>query len=111
MIDREHEVVLLVCAGFAVWSVIPVCLQHGHPDLAAAAAGSTEQGAELEWERTGNVMIYEGVTDREVEHALDNHSDRLQSMMFVDTVLTDADGKPARDPDNGKVITEDDGCD
>jgi hypothetical protein len=41
----------------------------------------------------------------------DNHFDRFQSMMFVNAVLTDADGKPARDPESGKVITEDDGCD
>jgi len=31
--------------------------------------------------------------------------------MFVNAVVTDADGKPARDPESGKVITEDDGCD
>jgi hypothetical protein len=67
--------------------------------------------AELEWERTGHVMIYEGMTDREVERALDNHFNRVESMMFINTVVTDADGKPARHPESGELITEDDGCD
>jgi hypothetical protein len=67
--------------------------------------------AELQWERSGHVMIYEGMKDREVEHALNNHFNRVQSMMFVNTVITDDKGNPLKDLDSGKVVTEDDGCD
>ena len=67
--------------------------------------------AELQWERNNHVMIYEGMTDREVEHALAAHFNRVQSMMFVNTVVTDNKGKPVKDPESGIVETEDDGCD
>ena len=66
---------------------------------------------ELQWESKNRVMIYEGMTDREVEHALNNHFDRIGSMMFINTVVTDKNGEPLKDPDTGKVITEPDGCD
>ena len=66
--------------------------------------------AELQWERNNHVMIYEGMKDWEVEHALDKHFKRVQSMMFIDTVVTDDDGLPLKNPDTGIVVTEDDGC-
>jgi hypothetical protein len=56
-------------------------------------------------------MIYEGMKDREVEHAMTAHFDRVQSMMFVKTVITDDKGNPRKDPESGIVETEDDGCD
>ena len=67
--------------------------------------------AELQWERNNHVMIYEGMKDREVEHALDNHFNRVQSMMFVNTVVTDDKGNPLKDPESGDVVVEHDGCD
>jgi hypothetical protein len=67
--------------------------------------------AELQWERNNHVMIYEGMKDREVNHALDNHFNRVQSMMFVNTVVTDDKGNPLKDLKTGKVVTEEDGCD
>ena len=67
--------------------------------------------AELQWERSGHVMIYEGMTDREVELALEDHFNRVQSMMFVNTVVTDDKGNPVKDPESGEVVTENDGCD
>lgn len=66
---------------------------------------------ELQWERSGHVMIYEGMLDREVERAMTHHFDRVQGMMFVNTVVTDVDGRPLRDPKTGGVVTEKDGCD
>ena len=65
---------------------------------------------ELQWERNNHVMIYEGMTDKEVEHAVDKDFNRVQSMMFVNTVVTDHDGLPLEDPETGKAVTEDDGC-
>ena len=67
--------------------------------------------AELQWERSGHVMIYEGMTDREVELALEDHFNRVQSMMFINTVITDDKGNPLKDPESGKIVTENDGCD
>jgi hypothetical protein len=32
-------------------------------------------------------------------------------MMFVNTVVTDDKGNPAKDPESGEVVTENDGCD
>jgi hypothetical protein len=66
---------------------------------------------ELRWESKNRVMIYEGMTDREVKHALDNHFDRIESMMFINTVVTDENGEPLKDPETGRVVTEIDGCD
>ena len=67
--------------------------------------------AEIQWERNNHVMIYEGMKDREVNHALDNHFNRVQSMMFVNTVVTDDNGNPLKDPESGEVVVEHDGCD
>jgi hypothetical protein len=67
--------------------------------------------AELQWELNNHVMIYEGMKDREVEHALDNHFNRVQSMMFVNTVITDDEGNPLKNPESGEVVVERDGCD
>jgi len=67
--------------------------------------------AELQWERNNHVMIYEGMKDTEVNHALDAHFNRVQSMMFVNTVVTDDKGNPLKDPESGEVVTEKDGCD
>lgn len=42
--------------------------------------------AELDKERSGNVYIYDGLSEREVESALDTHFERIERMMFVGTV-------------------------
>lgn len=39
-------------------------------------------------EREGNVYIYDGFTDREVNQALNAHFDRIEYMMFVGTRKT-----------------------
>lgn len=65
---------------------------------------------QIERERAGRVVIYSGLTDRQVERALDRHFDRMGSMMFVGVVVTDADGEPRRDVKTGMIVTEDDGC-
>lgn len=40
-------------------------------------------------ERRGNVYVYDGLTDREVDQALSRHFDRIEYMMFVGTRKTD----------------------
>ena len=59
--------------------------------------------SQLKLEGRGRVMIYDGLTDKQVGQAMDTQFDRIQSMMFVRTVLTDVE--------TGEVMVEDDGCD
>lgn len=66
---------------------------------------------QYEMERRGRVFIYDGLRDSEVERALDEQYDRVESMMFVNTVITDEDGVPLRDEDTGEMLVENDGCD
>ncbi len=60
-------------------------------------------------EQHGLVFIYAGLTDQDVENALDQNFDRIEAMMFVATIHTDADGNVLRDADTGAVET-DGGC-
>jgi len=61
------------------------------------------------YERKGDVVIYDGLTDIMVEKAINENFDRIQNMMFTRVVLTGKDGKPKRGGD-GELITADDGC-
>ena len=54
---------------------------------------------ELEHERKGNVYIYEGLTDRQVEEAMSRHFDRIEYMLFLGTRRTDGNGKVLRRED------------
>ena len=65
---------------------------------------------QLEREKKGHVMIYDGLTDKMVSQALDMHFNRIESMMFTRTIVTDDKGEPEIDPLTGEVITEDDDC-
>ncbi len=66
---------------------------------------------ELNREQMGHIMIYDGLTDRQIAAAMDRHFNRIQSMMFTGIVVTDTAGAPLTDPDTGVVVTENDGCD
>jgi len=65
--------------------------------------------AQRTYERKGDVVIYDGLTDIMVEKAINQNFDRIQNMMFTRVVLTGKDGKPRRS-DDGELITADDGC-
>lgn len=65
---------------------------------------------QLEREQRGLVNIYSGFTDRQVAMAMDTQFDRIDNMMFVNTVVTKDDGEPKRDEATGEAVTEDDGC-
>lgn len=60
-------------------------------------------------EREGNVYIYEGLTDRQVDQALDRNFDRIEYMLFLGTRRTDGDGEPMRNA-SGKFQTESADC-
>ena len=55
-------------------------------------------------------MIYDGLKDTQVAQAMDTQFDRIESMMFVRTVTTDATGEILRDKATGDVVVENDGC-
>jgi len=66
---------------------------------------------QLAVEKRGRVFIYDGLNDTDVEQAMDEEYDRVHSMMFIRTVVTDVQGEPLRDPDTGELVVEDDDCD
>ena len=66
--------------------------------------------SQLEKEAGGSVFIYDGLTDREVDGAMDQQPERIKAMMFIRTKKTDVNGELARDPQTGDVIEEDDDC-
>lgn len=67
--------------------------------------------SQLRAEERGLVRIYDGLTDRQVGQAMDSQFERIQHMMFVRTVITDATGVAKTDVETGHVQVEDDGCD
>ena len=64
--------------------------------------------SEMRNEAAGSVYIYEGMTDRAVNQAMEDEFERVEHMMFINTVRTDAEGKPLRDPDTGLIAADDD---
>lgn len=67
--------------------------------------------ADLASEKKGRIMIYDGVTDKTVDRALDEHFDRIGALMFTRTIVTDDTGNPLRDPETNEIVVEEDGCD
>jgi hypothetical protein len=67
--------------------------------------------ADLVSEKKGKIIIYDGLTDKTVDRALDEHFDRIGALMFTRTIVTDDTGKPLQDPETGELVTEEDGCD
>ena len=66
---------------------------------------------QYEMERRGRIFIYDGLRDTDIEQALDEQYDRIEGMMFVNTVVTGDDGVPLTDPETGELLVENDGCD
>ena len=52
--------------------------------------------------------IYDGLKESDITLALDQQQHRMQSMMFVNVVWTDDNGKPVIDPYTGEVVTDND---
>ena len=65
---------------------------------------------QVKMEQHQRIFTYIGLTDKEVDQALDQNFDRIESFMIANIVITDEQGKPKHNPKTGEVITEDDGC-
>ncbi|UCE89882.1 MAG: hypothetical protein JSW10_03390 [Pseudomonadota bacterium] len=95
-----------------VLGMVPLQAAHSESDvdtwqLARLLAPSEIQRAS---EQRKQVFIYQGVKDKEVEKAMDEHFDRIEWMMFTNVIVTDEKGAVRRDPTTGVVITEGDDC-
>jgi hypothetical protein len=66
--------------------------------------------AERAAEAAGRIHIYDGLRDVDVERALEEEFDRVDSMMFIRVRPTDQRGDVLRDPETGLEQVEDDGC-
>jgi hypothetical protein len=60
-------------------------------------------------ERDGYVYIYDGLTDRQVDRALELQFDRIEYMLFLGTRSTDETGQALKNA-SGKYLTESPGC-
>ena len=91
--------------------------------VTAAGAGAQSDGRDWQLKRllnptsqdlareaTGRVFIFDGLLDTDVERAMQTQFERVGSMMFVRTGVTDRSGAPLRDKTGG-YATEDDDCD
>jgi hypothetical protein len=65
---------------------------------------------QLKLERQGRVYIYDGLRDRDIHRALNEQFNRVGSMMFIGTIITNEKGKPKKDIGTGLILTEPDDC-
>ena len=65
---------------------------------------------QVKMEQHQKIFTYVGLTDKEVDLAMSENFDRIESFMIANVIITDEDGEPKRHPETGEVMTEEDGC-
>ena len=111
--SKARFVIGCILAATAVLSAVPAGAVESSPDAnlhqwqLRRLNDPTEH--ERAQEREGKVYIYDGLTAREVDQALDAHFDRIESMMFMGTRRTEPTGQVSTDA-NGAAETESPGC-
>ena len=65
---------------------------------------------QLHNERQGRIFIYDGLSDKLAQRAVDEQFHRVEHMMFTNTIVTDQTGEPVRDEETGDIVQEEDGC-
>jgi hypothetical protein len=97
----------------------PLLVALSSVTLAAAAADVSDielrrlfepSTSERAAEAKGEIYIYEGLRDIDIQRAMDEEFGRVENMMFIRTIKTDETGKTARDPETGEAVASDDGC-
>ena len=63
---------------------------------------------QLNHEKHGKVYIYEGIRSVDIDLAMDRFTDRIENMMFVNTVWTNEEGEPIIDSETGKPLVDND---
>jgi hypothetical protein len=63
---------------------------------------------QVQLEQNGRVMIYSGIKSADITLAMDRYFGRIENMMFVNTVQTNAEGEPIIDSSSGEPVIDDD---
>ena len=66
--------------------------------------------SELAAEAESHIYIYDGLTGRDIQRAMNEEFERVENMMFIRTRKTDETGQLKRDAETGEAEHEDDGC-
>lgn len=66
--------------------------------------------AERSAEARGQIYIYDGLRDLDIDRAMDQEFARIENLMFIRTKKTDQTGEVLKSPETGADIVEDDGC-
>ena len=95
-------------------SVIPAAVILFASTLQAVYAGGNSwkmailfepSPVQVEREQAQRVMIYRGMKDTDIDRAMDEQFDRIETMMFTGTIVTDDTGQPLRDPTTGDIVS------
>ena len=65
---------------------------------------------ELASEERGQIYIYDGMRDVDIERAIVEQFARAEHMMFIRVKVTDDRGMPAKKPGTGEAVINDDDC-
>jgi len=106
---RRHPIASLLLAAVTLMCAVPAGAANdpAQTNLEQWLLRRLNEPTQLEraHEREGNVYIYDGLADREVDQALNLHFDRIEYMMFVGTRRTEPTAEVPGDAD-----TESPGC-